>query len=164
MLRSWEQTLPLLTKSEYFEEFSLFLVAFLRAFKRLWEQQIEQPPLGNTQRKPHQAERILIWLKEHYKEPLRLEHMASELHLSPYHLSHLFKECTGSSISDYVTAKKMQQAILLLTASELSIARIGEEVGITNSSYFCKLFKTQMGITPYQYRKQFHNKLYPRPR
>jgi AraC family transcriptional regulator of arabinose operon len=164
LLRSWEQTLPLLSKGDYFEEFSLFLVGFLRAFKLLWEQQPAPIAAGNISRKPHQAERILEWLDAHYKEPLRLEQMASELHLSPYHLSHLFKACTGSSISDYVAAKKMQQAIMLLTSSEHSIARIGEEVGITNSSYFCKMFKTQMGITPHQYRKQFHRKVYPLPR
>ncbi|WP_255314603.1 AraC family transcriptional regulator [Bacillus sp. FJAT-26390] len=164
LLRSWEQTLPQLAKGDYFEEFSLFLVGFLRTFKQLWEQQPAPPHSGNASRKPHQAELMLEWLDKHYKEPLRLEHMASELHLSPYHLSHLFKACTGSSISDYVTAKKMQQAIMLLTASEQSIARIGEEVGITNSSYFCKMFKAQMGITPHQYRKQFHRKLYPLPR
>lgn len=164
LLKSWDQTLPLISKSNYFEEFSLFIVAFVRAFKELWERQSKLLPLVNHSRKPHQAERILEWLEGHYKEPLRLEQMASELHLSSYHLSHLFKACTGSSISDYVTAKKMQQAILLLTTSELSIARIGEEVGITNSSYFCKLFKTELGITPYQYRKQYHSKLYPRHR
>jgi AraC-like DNA-binding protein len=164
MLGSWEQTLPLLSKGDYFEEFSLFLVGFLRAFKRLWEQQPASSHGENTLRKPHQAQRMLEWLDKHYKEPLRLEQMASELHLSPYHLSHLFKACTGSSLSDYVTAKKMQQAIMLLTASEQSIARVGEEVGITNSSYFCKMFKAQMGITPHQYRKQYHRKLYPLPR
>ncbi|WP_141505232.1 AraC family transcriptional regulator [Paenibacillus luteus] len=159
LLSNWEISVPLIAKSDYFEEFSLFLVTFLRAFKQLWEQQLGPPSTPKLLRKPHQAERMLEWLNKHYKEPLRLELMASELHLSPYHLSHLFKECTGSSISDYVAAKKMQQAILLLTASELSIARIGEEVGITNSSYFCKMFKSQMGITPHQYRKQFHHNL-----
>ncbi|OMF30810.1 hypothetical protein BK133_16085 [Paenibacillus sp. FSL H8-0548] len=164
LLRSFEQRLPNIAKSEYFEEFSLFLVAFLRAFKQLWEMQSSSASKQGLLRRPHQAERILEWLDEHYKEPLRLEQMASELHLSPYHLSHLFKACTGSSISDYVAAKKVQQAILLLTASELSIARIGEEVGITNSSYFCKMFKTQMGITPHQYRKQFQSGFYPAPR
>ncbi|MGM0882033.1 MAG: helix-turn-helix domain-containing protein [Bacillota bacterium] len=157
LLRSLNERVPSLSKNDYFEEFSLFLVAFFRVLKQLWEQQTDHPVLGAA-RKTHQAERILSWLEHHYKEPLRLDHMASELHLSPYHLSHLFKECTGSSISDYVTAKKMQQAILLLTATDQSIARIGEEIGLTNCSYFCKLFKTQMGTTPHQYRKQFHEK------
>ncbi|MGO4546912.1 AraC family transcriptional regulator [Paenibacillus sp. 2TAB23] len=164
LLSNWERTLPLLPKSDIYEEYSLFLVAFLRIFKQLWEQKQKPSDSQSASRVPHQAERILEWLQEHYKEPLRLEQIASELHLSPHHLSHLFKACTGSSISDYVSAKKIQQAILLLTASDYSIARIGEEIGLTNSSYFCKLFKTQLGITPHQYRKQFRSKRYPMPR
>ncbi|WP_138754675.1 AraC family transcriptional regulator [Paenibacillus sinopodophylli] len=163
LLRSWEQTLPSMSKSDYYEEFSLFLIAFLRAFRPMWEQRQKSSSAKTPLRLPHQAERILEWLQLHYKEPLRLEQMASELHLSPHHLSHLFKACTGSSISDYIAAKKIQQAILLLTSSNFSISRIGEEIGLTNSSYFCKLFKSQLGITPHQYRKQFRSKRYPMP-
>ncbi|CAM3983026.1 AraC family transcriptional regulator [Paenibacillus alkaliterrae] len=160
LLRDWNETLPRLSRNEYFEEISLFLLAFLRILKQLWERQTTRTTTVAA-RNMHHAERILEWLELHYKEPLRLEDMASELHLSPYHLSHLFKDCTGSSISDYITAKKTQQAILLLTATRLSISRIGEEIGITSCSYFCKLFKSQTGITPHQYRKQFQQKIYP---
>ncbi|TXK74379.1 AraC family transcriptional regulator [Paenibacillus sp. N3.4] len=157
LFQSLEERLPSLSKNDYFEEFSLFLIAFFRAFKPLWERNEVQLSTGTT-RKPHQAERILGWLEEHYTEPLRLEHMGSELHLSPYHLSHLFKECTGSSISDYVTARRMQQAVMLLSSTDQSTAQIGENIGITNCSYFCKMFKKQMGITPHQYRKQWQKK------
>ncbi|WP_325176666.1 AraC family transcriptional regulator [Paenibacillus alkalitolerans] len=37
-------------------------------------------------------------------------------------------------------------------AHEISL--IAEEIGITNCSYFCKFFKTRMGVTPHQYRKR----------
>lgn len=162
LLQSLDETLPKLSKNEYFEEFSLFLISFFRVLKPLWEQQKAQSFTGLT-RKPHQAERMLEWLERHYKQPLRLDHMARELHLSPYHLSHLFKACTGSSISDYAAARKIQQALLLLTATDHSVARIAEEFGITNSSYFCKLFKNHMGVTPHQYRKKWQQKVYPQP-
>ncbi|UJF31344.1 AraC family transcriptional regulator [Paenibacillus hexagrammi] len=144
--------IPQLSKKDYFEEFSLFLVSFFRVFKSLWEQD-DSPSEPSETRQSHQAERILKWLDTHYKEPLRLEQMSADLHLSPYHLSHLFKECTGSSITDYIAARRMREAMLLLSSSEQSISQIGEEVGITNSSYFCKLFKSHMGVTPHQFRK-----------
>ncbi|MDU0202415.1 MULTISPECIES: AraC family transcriptional regulator [Paenibacillus] len=151
---SLEEKIPTLAKKDELEEFSLFLVAFFRALRQIWERSDVQFDSGHTRHK-HQAERILGWLEGHYTEPLRLEHMASELHLSPYHLSHLFKECTGSSISDYVTARRMQQAVMLLTSTEQSIAQIAENIGITNSSYFCKMFKSRMGSTPHQFRLQW---------
>jgi AraC family transcriptional regulator of arabinose operon len=149
---SLDERLLTLSKNHYFEEFSLFLVTFFRTFKHQWELQHKSLSHEQQSRKPHQAERILEWLEHNYKEPLRLEKMSNDLHLSTHHLSHLFKDCTGSSISDYLTAKRMQQAVLLLMSSEYSVARIAEEVGITNCSYFCKLFKNHFGLTPYRYR------------
>jgi AraC-like DNA-binding protein len=156
LLQSLEQRMPTLDKKDAFEEYSLFLIAFFREFKPLWEQSKGRFSKSVT-RKPHQAERILAWLEGHYTESLRLERMASELHLSPHHLSHLFKECTGSSISDYVIARRMQQAVKLLISTDYSVAYIGESVGMSNCSFFCKTFKKQMGVTPYQYRKQWAN-------
>lgn len=154
LFQSLQMKLPSLGKQDELEEYSLFLVAFFRSFMPLWEQREGQIRSGPT-RKSHQAERILGWLEEHYTEPLRLETMSAELHLSPYHLSHLFTECTGTSISDYVTARRLQQAVKLLTSTDQSVAHIGEAIGVTNCSYFCKMFKSQLGVTPHQYRKQW---------
>ncbi|GGI44000.1 hypothetical protein GCM10008018_04930 [Paenibacillus marchantiophytorum] len=148
---SLEEKLRTLPKKDYLEEFSLFLIAYFRAFRTIWERSDIQSNTVLTRQK-HQAERILNWLESHFTEPLRLEHMATELHLSPHHLSHLFKECTGSSISDYVTARRIQQAVQLLNATDQSIAQIGEAIGLSNTSYFCKIFKSHMGSTPHQFR------------
>lgn len=156
LFQSLERKRSTLSKKDELEEYSLFILQFFHAFKSIWEQSSGQISPSST-RKVHQAERILVWLEGHYTEPLRLKQMAAELHLSPYHLSHLFKECTGSSISDYVTARRMQQAMKLLTSTDQAVARIGEAVGVTNCSYFCKLFKTHFGVTPHQYRKQLLN-------
>ncbi|NOU67598.1 helix-turn-helix domain-containing protein [Paenibacillus sp. LMG 31461] len=153
LFQSLAEKLPKLSKQDELEEYSLFLVAFFRSFMPLWEQRDGQIHSGPT-RKSHQAERILSWLEEHYTEPLRLEMMSADLHLSPFHLSHLFTECTGTSISDYVTARRLQQAVKLLTSTDQAVARIGEAIGVTNCSYFCKMFKSHIGITPHQYRKQ----------
>ncbi|OAS19906.1 AraC family transcriptional regulator [Paenibacillus oryzisoli] len=155
IFQSLETKLPSIDKKDELEEYSLFLIAFFRSFMPLWAQSEDQNRSGPTRtRKTHQAERILSWLEEHYTEPLRLELMSAELHLSPYHLSHLFTECTGTSISDYVTARRLQQAVKLLMSTDQAVARIGEAIGVTNCSYFCKMFKSHIGITPYQYRKQ----------
>jgi len=159
ILLSLDRNISHLSKDQYFEEFSLFLVSFFRIFKQIWES--NSPLLSDQQerRNPHQVERIMEWLDKKYKEPLRLENMSRDLHLSSHHLSHLFKNCTGSSISDYLTAKRMQQALLLLMSGDYSVARISEEVGINNCSHFIKLFKNYFGSTPHQYRKQWLSNL-----
>ncbi|MCS7462725.1 AraC family transcriptional regulator [Paenibacillus doosanensis] len=155
LLQSMDHRIPALNQKDALEEYSLFLIAFFRDFKSVWEQKSMGQSGISITRKPHQAERILAWLEGHYTEALRLERMAGELHLSPHHLSHLFKECTGSSISDYVIARRMQQAVKLLISTDQSVAYIGEAVGMPNCSFFCKTFKKKMGVTPHQYRKQW---------
>lgn len=155
VLRSLEERISVMTQDQYYEEFSLFLLSFFRMFRPLWEQSQKEAGGAGEARTPHPAERIMEWVERHYREPLRLENLSRELHLSAHHLSHLFKECTGGTITDYVTAKRMQQAVLLLIASDDSVARIAEEVGITNCSHFCKQFKARFGLTPHQYRKRW---------
>lgn len=155
ILLSLQESIESLSKDQYLEEFSLFLIAFFRSFRPLYESRRSNSSMEQQSRQLHQAEKIMEWLESHYKQPLRLEKLSKDLHLSPYHLSHLFKDCTGSTISEYLYAKRMQQAVILLQSSDYAISRIAEEVGITNSSHFCMLFKKHFGSTPYQYRRQW---------
>ena len=154
VFQSMEERLGFLSKKDQVEEISLFLVALFRALKPVWQKR-EGQAVPSDNRKTHQAERILKWIESHYGEPFRLEMMAKDLHLSPYHLSHLFKEAIGVSITEYIAARRVHQAVMLLTATSKPISLIAEEIGITNSSYFCSFFKAQMGITPHQYRKRW---------
>lgn len=159
ILLSLQESIASLAKDQYLEEFSLFLIVFFRAFKTLYESRHLISSTEQQSRKPHQAEKIMEWLDSHYKQPLRLEKLSKDLHLSPHHLSHLFKDCTGSTISDYLTAKRMQQAVLLLQSTDYAVSRIAEEVGFANSSHFCKLFKNHFGFTPYQFRMQWQDQV-----
>jgi AraC family transcriptional regulator of arabinose operon len=115
----------------------LFLLDFFRLLKShydgiLLEQRANVPKLS------HRASQIMQWVEEHYSEPFELERIASDLQMSPYHLSHLFSKATGTSINQYVKARRIQQASLLLNQETLSITAITEAVGLTNPSYFSK--------------------------
>jgi len=147
--------MPKLSESEKLEEISLFLVILIRTLKEIWEQRIEFAPAHPIRRKTHQVENILNWIEANYMFPYRLDEMAQSLHLSPYHLSHVFKEATGISISEYMATRRIHQSITLLTTSDKPVSLIAEEVGIVNTSYFCRIFKSQMGTTPHQYRKKW---------
>lgn len=153
--RSMQLSLPTLSEADQHEEASLFLIQLIRSLKPLWlEQQDKQPASALRMRRNHQAELMLEWLEGHYALPFHLEDMAKELHLSTYHLSHSFKEAVGVSMTEYIAARRMHQAVILLTTTDKPITLIAEEIGITNSSYFCKFFKSRMGTTPHQYRKR----------
>lgn len=157
LFKSFQEQMSHWDESNRLEEISLFLVNFLHHLKPLWNDFEISSAVSPTERKNHQVERILGWIEKNYHVPFRLDELAQSLHLSSYHLSHLFKDATGVSISQYIAARRIHQSVRLLTTTNKPISLIAEEIGLTNVSYFCKLFKEQMDVTPHQYRKRWVN-------
>ena len=80
---------------------------------------------------------------------------SSKLNISSSYLSHLFKKELNTTLTDYVTEKRIKQTLMLLTTTKLSVQTICSHVGIDDSNYFNKIFKNKIGYTPTEYRKQF---------
>lgn len=133
-------------------ETAVFLINLLHQLRYRSPFADELAKNDHPQRELHHVENIMQWVEAHYQEPFDLEVLSAELHLSPSYLSRLFRSCTGSSITEYMTAVRVHRASFLLKGSDYSVERITEEVGYGNTSYFCQLFKKQMGISPYQFR------------
>ncbi|WP_158606656.1 AraC family transcriptional regulator [Paenibacillus ginsengarvi] len=123
------------------------LFDYIRMF---WgSERIDQPQDARN----HHAQSILQWVEEHYAEAFQLERLASDLHLSKYHISHLFKQYTGSTINEYLVARRIRQACWLLQTSPLPVHEVGTLVGYDNPSYFCQLFRKMTALTPQAYRR-----------
>jgi AraC family transcriptional regulator of arabinose operon len=139
------------------EEHGLFIVRFLCLLRPLWAKY--ENPDASSVRSLSSVERVMAWLEVHYRENYSVIELSKHVHLSPKHISALFRQKTGGTITDYLMAKRLNQACLLLKTTTSSVTEIGLDIGFTNTSYFCQLFKKKIGITPYQYRKQFLNSL-----
>jgi AraC-like DNA-binding protein len=135
---------------ERIEQQALFVISLLAQLKTTMKAitGLSTPPgaFAST------AEQIMHWVDEHYMEPFQLEKVSSLVHLSPTHVSSFFRKTVGTSITEYLTAKRIRKASLLLKTSGLTVQEIGEAVGLTNFSYFCQLFKKHAGLSPHQYR------------
>lgn len=135
------------------EEADAFLLHFLRLLKPLWQQPAGSlPAAAVANRHDRRSEEIMQWIEDHYPNPFKLADIARDLHLSAYHLAHLFKQATGSTIFEYTRATRLRHASVLLINTNLAVPEIGARVGIPDPSYFCKIFREQMGSTPHQYR------------
>ncbi|HOK94833.1 MAG TPA: helix-turn-helix transcriptional regulator, partial [Anaerohalosphaeraceae bacterium] len=80
--------------------------------------------------------------------------IAKSAHLSVSRLAHLFREQMGVTIVDYLTSIRIQHAKRLLLTSENNCTRICYEVGYNNQSYFTRVFKQLVGMTPREFRRQ----------
>ncbi|MNI54525.1 Bifunctional transcriptional activator/DNA repair enzyme AdaA [compost metagenome] len=134
------------------EDNALHVISFLQHIKPMIDtlslEQVNNPmPLSST------VTEIMLWVNTNYSQEFHLSELAERVHLSPNHVSYLFRKETGMSISEYVIAARMRQATILLKTTNQTIQEIGQQIGLTNFPYFCQLFKKTMGSTPNQYRK-----------
>lgn len=85
---------------------------------------------------------------------LQRDEIAAMVHVSAGYLGRIFKKQEGLSLTDYIINKRMFVAKQLLTKTSLSITDISARVGISYSSYFTKIFKEHVGMTPQEYRQK----------
>ncbi|WP_413724513.1 transcriptional regulator PocR [Sodalis sp. RH16] len=115
-------------------------------------------PLERRTAVPSQHEskmkKALRCIDNHYFEDLRLEDVAAMVYLSPYYFSKLFKKYQGVGFNAYVNQLRMQSARQMLEQSDWPIATIARNLGFSQASYFCKLFRQTYRITPQAYREQ----------
>ncbi|WP_162848362.1 helix-turn-helix transcriptional regulator [Paenibacillus nanensis] len=130
----------------------LFLIALLRYLQLTVISPADLSPEGWSVRKTAHIEAIMDWIEGRFRRSFSLDLLAGDLHLSPYYVSHLFKQYTGESITDYVTARRIREACVLLGNSDKSVQQIAQEVGSLSAPYFCKLFKKHKRMTPLDYR------------
>jgi len=137
------------------EEFTLCLLFLLKHLEPLEKELID--PRSEVACKPrysHTVEQMIEWIELHYKEKFDLNQMSDDLHLSTYYLSHTFRQSTGCSITEFMTNRRLKEACLLLITTSKTSSFIAQEVGFLNGSYFCRVFKTTLGLTPKAYRSQ----------
>ncbi len=83
---------------------------------------------------------------------MTLESIANLLFMSKSHLSRMFTKVTGSSFADYVRNIRMSIACNLLRSTTLTNQEIIKRCGLRDVNTFYRIFKTYIGVTPYQYR------------
>ena len=82
-----------------------------------------------------------------------LKDICDELYLSTSQFSLLFKEGTGQTFVEYLTAFRVDEAKKLLKSSSLKGYEVAEQTGFSDPRYFSIVFKKLTGVTAMEYRK-----------
>ena len=103
---------------------------------------------------PHDSkmQKALRYIDTHLSEELRLEEVAGKVYLSPYYFSKLFKKYQGIGFNAWVNQQRMANAREMLQHSDWSIASIDKNLGFSQTSYFCKVFRQTYNVTPQVFR------------
>lgn len=106
---------------------------------------------------PHRDDKlapVLQYLRQHYAEPLTIDRIAEQTHMSKYYLCHLFRRQMGLTLMDYLYEHRLSVARQQLLGTGLPIGTIAQNCGFGSSSHFCTLFRCREGMSPRDYRKK----------
>lgn len=100
-------------------------------------------------------QKALYYIDSHFTEKITLQELATLAGLTPNYFCFLFKQVNNMTLSDYISAKRIDKAIQLLAAegSQNNIIDIAASCGYSNTANFNKIFKKTTGMTPSEYRK-----------
>lgn len=100
----------------------------------------------------HLISKLLILVEADLTADLSLSALARQLNVNSSYLSALFKKEVGSTLTEYVSRRRVNHAMFLLEATSLQIQTIAQQCGIPDVNYFTRTFKKYAGITPKEYR------------
>lgn len=97
----------------------------------------------------HDAQTLL---QERFRQRYRLEDVARELYVSPFHLCRLFKQETGMSMHRYVNRLRLREALDRL-ADGVDLTQLALSLGFSCHSHFTNAFRKEFGMPPGEARR-----------
>jgi AraC-like DNA-binding protein len=105
---------------------------------------------GQAQRLVRQA---MAYIHGHYAEPISRTDLARHVALSEDYLTACFRKELGVTPIAYLNRYRVHQAKQLLSDTSKSITEIALEVGFSDSGYFSRVFRREVGLSPEAYRQ-----------
>ena len=135
--------LPLFTQSQ------VESVARLAAItvKHILTENMLRPEANNL------LQQTLNFIHNNLNQDLSIKMLTKQVNVSKSALYSKFHERLHCTVGEYINQKRLEQSVPMLINTTLSIEEVSRRVGFANASYYTKLFKQQMGITPLKFRK-----------
>jgi AraC-like DNA-binding protein/quercetin dioxygenase-like cupin family protein len=126
---------------------NIFLIQLFRIYQRektgYWPQQRTTTLCENFQRLVH----------SHVSERQSVQFFADRLDVSMGYLNEQVKLYTGLTPGGFIKKAAVTEAKRLIANTNLSMAEIATALGFNDGSYFCRLFKNEIGISPMKFRQ-----------
>lgn len=102
--------------------------------------------------------RIEEYIDGHFAESsLSVTEIADNMQISTSYMQAYFKKHKNTTLTRYITQKRVDYAKQMLLNTNLTISTIAVKAGFTDPLYFGKIFKKNEGITPSKYRDTLNN-------
>lgn len=107
---------------------------------------------GHEEQLSH-AERAVQMIQRYYAEDISLQSVASQINVNPSYLSRVFKQEKGENFISYLTRVRIERAKGFLESRKYKVYEVADKVGYHNYTYFSKIFKKIVGVSPEEFRR-----------
>lgn len=162
------QRLVMVGGGSSWQDLALYLIARMVGLERAlqvsklylidWHSSGQQPYAALMCRTQHDdavVARCQQWLAEHYDQPHPVRALVELSGLSERSFKRRFHQATGMPPLEYVHTLRLEEAKQWLESSNASVEAIVEAIGYEDASFFSRLFRRKVGLTPTQYRRRF---------
>ncbi|MFT5917989.1 MAG: AraC-like DNA-binding protein [Flammeovirgaceae bacterium] len=128
----------------------------IETFRHILDNQmfVEQLATNNNYFKDERLLDIFGYIKNNLNGDLSNKTLSAIASVSEDYVGQYFKMLTGINPQDYIEYQRMETAVNLLRTTNMSIRKIGHEVGYKDTAYFCRRFKMMFGIPAGKMRKR----------
>lgn len=95
------------------------------------------------------------YIHEHHAEPLRLEEMARQAAMSPFHFQRMFRQAFSETPHEWLTRTRLQRARELLAGPGVSVTEVCLSVGFSSLGSFSSLFRKYHGAPPREFLRRY---------
>jgi AraC-like DNA-binding protein len=95
-----------------------------------------------------QISKAVNWLKQHFSDALRVDELASSVHMSPSTFRQHFRNVTGMSPLQYQKQLRLQEARQLMLSQDIDAGSAGVRVGYDSASQFSREYSRLFGAPP----------------
>ncbi|MNH86819.1 Transcriptional activator NphR [compost metagenome] len=97
---------------------------------------------------------VFTYIEQNLHNRIPVEDASKTANMSYYYFVKMFKKVLGMSFLDYVNFKKIKNAEKILLTQDISVAQVGEAIGMPNMAHFYKTFKKFNHCSPHEFRKK----------
>lgn len=98
------------------------------------------------------AKKCIRYIEDNLSRKITVNDLSILCDISKRQIFRVFKESFNTSVSEYITDKRLEKALILLKTTSLPISEICLDCGFPNQSYFSKTFKSHFDISPTDFR------------
>ena len=135
------------------DNYEEMLTLLLRHLLIIFQRELTREQVLKNEYLDHEMDTAMTYFNENYNRDINIEEYATSKGMSVSWFIRSFKKFTGSTPMQFIVALRVNNAQVLLEATNYSINEISKIVGYDNQLYFSRLFHKLKGDSPRDYRK-----------